>query len=304
MKVPLYSEPRSFQGSFETSDPRLFENKKNYKVEKYFIPTPISNIAIYTKTKKMFCIPYKYEYVVYLNGILPCTTPTLYEIYEDMPTFYEIYKMLPPGGFVDLSTCIILTLMLILIPILMFIHLIKYDTKNSLRILLYWSFKGYWNIGILEKDKNEIAEFISNSLIDELVYCKTLLTLLIYEVFKVCITNYIRPNLPSFLQPQPQPQPNSEQHKIQFQMMSDNAEFFKEDDCVCCLNSSNQENTIAFDCNHVTCTQCATIIIKKFDANCPTCRAKISTIKFTNILSPDNYNALFSSLTNNKPLIL
>jgi len=226
----------------------------------------------------MFCIPYKVEYVAYLNGVLPCTTPTFYEIYEDMPTFYEMYEMLPPGGLVILSTIIMLIIML---P-LMFILLIKYDTENVLFILLYCSFK----------------ECIMNS--------NTLLTILIYWGFKACMTNYIRPNLPSFLklpplpplppQPQPQSQPNSEQHKIQFQLMSDNAEFFKEDDCVCCLNSSNQENTIAFDCNHVTCTQCATIIIKRFDANCPTCRAKISTIKFTSNLSPDNYNALFSSV--------
>ena len=117
--------------------------------------------------------------------------------------------------------------------------------------------------------------------------------------FKERIANYVRPNLPSILEPPPQPQPEPNPApvlKIKLQMVSDDTEFRKEDDCVCCLNPLNPDNTISFDCNHVTCTQCAPKVIKMVAGNCPTCRENISTINFTHNVSTDAFNALFSSV--------
>jgi hypothetical protein len=58
----------------------------------------------------------------------------------------------------------------------------------------------------------------------------------------------------------------------------------------------NTDNTVSFDCNHVTCTLCAPKVLTMVAGNCPTCREKISRINFTRNLSPDAFNALFSSV--------
>jgi hypothetical protein len=63
------------------------------------------------------------------------------------------------------------------------------------------------------------------------------------------------------------------------------------------LNPLNQDNTVSFDCNHVTCTLCAPKVIKMVAGNCPTCREQISRINFTGKISPDAFNVLLSSLT-------
>jgi hypothetical protein len=112
--------------------------------------------------------------------------------------------------------------------------------------------------------------------------------------FKERIANYVRPNLPSILEPPPQPEPTL---KIKFQMVSNDTEFInKEEDCACCINPLEPDNTVSFDCNHVTCTKCAPKVIKMVASNCPICREKISTIKFTRSLSIETFNALSSSL--------
>ena len=118
--------------------------------------------------------------------------------------------------------------------------------------------------------------------------------------FKERIANYVRPNLPSILElpPQPEPEPEPEpEHTIKLVMVSDDTEFFKEDDCVCCLNPLNLDNTISFGCNHVTCSLCAPKVVKMVAGHCPTCRDNISKINFTQKLSPNAFNTLLSSLT-------
>ncbi len=118
--------------------------------------------------------------------------------------------------------------------------------------------------------------------------------------FKDRIDKYVRLNLPSILiefdnaQPPPPPEPDI---RIKLVMVSDDSEFFKETDCVCCINPLNPDNTVSFGCNHVTCSLCAPKVIKMVAGNCPTCREKISRINFTCNLSPDAFNALLSSLT-------
>ena len=115
--------------------------------------------------------------------------------------------------------------------------------------------------------------------------------------FKKRIANYVRPNLPSILPLPPQPEPQPEPvHTIKLVMVSDDSEFFKETDCVCCLNPLNTDNTVSFDCNHVTCTLCAPKVLTMVAGNCPTCREKISTIKFTHNIPSNTFNTLFSSL--------
>ncbi len=115
------------------------------------------------------------------------------------------------------------------------------------------------------------------------------------RAFKERIANYTRMNMHSLLHHllPPVPQPAL---PIKLQMVPDDSEFFEETDCVCCLNPLNQDNTVSFDCNHVTCTLCAPKVIKMVASNCPTCREKISTIKFTRNLSPELFCTLFSSL--------
>ena len=115
--------------------------------------------------------------------------------------------------------------------------------------------------------------------------------------FKKRIANYVRPNLPSILELPPQPEPQPE-HKVRLVMASDDSEFVKETDCVCCLNPLSQDNTVSFDCNHVTCSICAPKVLKMVAGHCPTCRNTISKVNFTQNLSPDVFNALLSSLTN------
>ena len=83
---------------------------------------------------------------------------------------------------------------------------------------------------------------------------------------------------------------------IQIKMVTDNLNFFPEIDCVACLNPLNSGNTVAFNCNHVTCATCAPKVIKMVASQCPTCRNKINTIQFTPNILPDEYNNLSSSL--------
>lgn len=84
--------------------------------------------------------------------------------------------------------------------------------------------------------------------------------------------------------------------KIKFQMEDDDADFFKEKDCACCMNPLSQNNTLAFGCNHVICAECAPKVIKMTCPNCPTCRTQISTIKFTRNIPSIIYNTLYSSV--------
>ena len=84
--------------------------------------------------------------------------------------------------------------------------------------------------------------------------------------------------------------------KIKFQMVDDDADFFKEKDCTCCMNPLSQNNTFAFGCDHVICAECAPKVIKMKCPNCPTCRTQISTIKFTRNIPSITYNSLYSSV--------
>ena len=84
--------------------------------------------------------------------------------------------------------------------------------------------------------------------------------------------------------------------KIKFQMVDDDADFFKEKDCTCCMNPLSQNNTFAFGCDHVICAECAPKVIKMKCPNCPTCRTQISTIKFTRNIPSITYNTLYSSI--------
>ena len=84
--------------------------------------------------------------------------------------------------------------------------------------------------------------------------------------------------------------------KIQIQMEDNDASFVKENDCVCCMNPLNMGGVVAFGCNHVTCAECAPKVIKMVAANCPMCRQKISTIKFTRDMPTTTYNTLFSAV--------
>jgi hypothetical protein len=84
--------------------------------------------------------------------------------------------------------------------------------------------------------------------------------------------------------------------KIQIQMEDNDASFIKENNCVCCMNPLKLGGVVAFGCNHVTCAECAPKVIKMVAANCPMCRQKISTIKFTRDMPTTTYNTLFSAV--------
>ena len=84
---------------------------------------------------------------------------------------------------------------------------------------------------------------------------------------------------------------------IQAQMDTLETEYFINADCPICMEPQTPGNTIALDCRHTCCVECLKRTLKpKVEHCCPSCRQKITKIRFKPDISPENFNTISSHI--------
>lgn len=91
--------------------------------------------------------------------------------------------------------------------------------------------------------------------------------------------------------------PKKTSSAIQAQMDTLETEYFINADCPICMEPQTPGNTIALDCRHTCCVECLKRTLKpKVEHCCPSCRQKITKIRFKPDISPENFNTISSHI--------
>lgn len=84
---------------------------------------------------------------------------------------------------------------------------------------------------------------------------------------------------------------------IQAQMDPLETVYFINDDCPICMEPQTAGNTIALDCRHTCCIGCLKRTLKpQVEHRCPSCREKITKIRFKPDISPEHFNTISSHI--------
>tara|TARA_B100000524_G_C23609889_1_gene355789 strand:+ start:132 stop:938 length:807 start_codon:yes stop_codon:yes gene_type:complete len=80
-------------------------------------------------------------------------------------------------------------------------------------------------------------------------------------------------------------------------MMDDEVEsYYMNETCAICFNDITSNDVLAFNCKHTFCGSCAVQTIKKTNLACPTCREKITEIRFKPTTKKETFNELSSCI--------
>ena len=84
---------------------------------------------------------------------------------------------------------------------------------------------------------------------------------------------------------------------IQAQMDPLETVYFINEDCPICMEPHTPGNTIALDCRHTCCIGCLKRTLKpQVEHRCPSCREKITKIRFKPDISPEHFNTISSHI--------
>lgn len=91
--------------------------------------------------------------------------------------------------------------------------------------------------------------------------------------------------------------PKKTSSTIQAQMDTLETDYFINADCPICMEPQTQGNTIALDCRHTCCVGCLKRTLKpEVEHRCPSCREKITKIRFKPDITPENFNTISSHI--------